>query len=271
MTNVIETFLDNGGAKPEWIKGLEAPAVIIGEKQRVESVAGYLPAPTRIKEAREFDDLRGYVAYINDFKTDTTAAFASRKRIETVFDYHGKEAPKWGSHKVTFNYRRSSRWDLWEKNNNKWMTQEVFADFLDSGLNEITKPAQSDVLDIVKNFRATVNAEAESSIGQGGTSFSYRQVTKGGSAKKTDVEVPEYFSVQVAPFEGLQNLNSLIADSNKQIPIYEFRAKCNWRLDDNKPEFKIQLLNFETAVDETLESVRVAIKELTGVTTYIGG
>jgi uncharacterized protein YfdQ (DUF2303 family) len=274
--NVIQTFLQNGGAKAQTVSvrpddKAEIPSVIIGAEQKLETLEHILSAPVRIKEKRLFDDLRGYVEYVNTYKGETTAIFASRERIQTVFDYHGKDKPAWGSHAIEFKYRRSTRWDLWEKANNKWFSQRDFADFLDSGLNEITRPAQGDILDIVKNFRATVNAEAESHIGQGGTHFEYRQTTKGGSAKKTDIEVPEYFAVQVAPFEGLAALNTLIEDAKKQIPVYEFRAKCNWRLDEYKPEFKIQLLNFEDAVDETLEAVRGALKELTGVTVYIGG
>jgi len=105
-----------------------------------------------IAERRKFDDLRGFVEYINAYKTDSTAAFASRERIQVVFDYHAKDAPRWGSHSIEFSYKRSSRWVLWEKNNNAWKGQEDFADFLDSGLEEIKEPSQSTVLDIVKNF-----------------------------------------------------------------------------------------------------------------------
>lgn len=269
--NVIETFLSNGGGDIRYLDGTQSPVAIIGANQQSISLEGYQPAPNQIGEVREFDDLRGFVAYVNDYKNDATVAFASRERLQVVFDYHKPDAPKWCKHTITFKYRRSGRWNLWERNNNQWMSQEDFADFLDSGLNEITRPVQSDILDIVKNFRATVNADVTSKIGQGGTSFTYRQDTKGGSSKTTEIEVPEYIAVQVAPFEGLQSLNGMIADDKKQIPIYEFRAKCNWKLRGEKPEFKIQLLGFEDAIDETLESVRVAIKELTGVTTYIGG
>lgn len=272
--NVIETFLQNGGSKVQNIAETAVPAIVIGASQKLESIEHLLDAPIRIKESRKFDDLRGFVEYVNTYKNDNTAAFASRERIQVVFDYHGKDTPEWGTHKIDFAYSRSNRWQLWERHNNQWKAQEDFADFLDSGLEEIIDPAQSSVLELVKNFRATVNAEAESQIGADGTHFSYRQTVKG-SAKKTDITIPEFLTVQVAPFNGLHVLNGLITDETKRIPTYNFKAKLSWKMkqsaDASKPDFKVQLLNFDKAIDETLESVRVAIKELTGVTTYIGG
>lgn len=271
--NIIETFLQNGGGKTHDLKTF-TPAIIIGAEQKIESIEHLGAAPVKIAEKRSFDDLRGFVEYINAYKTDTTAAFASRNRIQVIFDYHGKEAPHWCAHSVDFSYRRSSRWNLWEKANNVWKSQEDFADFLDSGLEEITTPAQTVVMDIVKNFRATINAEADSQIGSDGTHFSYRQTIKGG-AKKTDVTIPEFITIKVSPYDGLHVLNELLFDDAKRIPVYEFRAKLSWRMKQNadasKPDFKVQLLNFELAIDETLESVRQAIKTLTSVNTYIGG
>ncbi len=273
--NIIETFIQNGGVSLQKIEGVAKPAIVIGASQKVHELENLLPQPIRISEKRKFDDLRGFVEYVNQYKTETTAAFASRERIQVVFDYHGKENPKWCDHAIEFHYKRSQRWQLWEKNNNQWKSQEDFADFLDSGLDEIINPSQADVLDIVKNFRATVNAQAESNMGADGTVFSYRQEIKGGSAKLTAVSIPEFLSVQVAPFDGLNVLNSLIEDEAKKIPTYNFRAKMSWRMrqsaDASKPDFKVQLLSFDLAIDETLEAVRAALKELTGVTTYIGG
>jgi uncharacterized protein YfdQ (DUF2303 family) len=227
--NVIETFLQNGGSQFQTIPNTARPAIVIGEKQKIESVEPYLAAPVAIREKRKFDDLRGFVEYAKAYKTDSTVAFASRERIQVVFDYHGVGEPKWCDHAIEFAYKRSHRWQLWERHNNQWKGQEDFADFLDSGLEEIVEPTQSVVLDIVKNFRATVNAEVESEIRPDGTHFSYRQTVKGGP-KKTDVTVPEFLTVRVSPFDGLHVLNGLIADEAKRVPTYDFRAKLSWRM-----------------------------------------
>ncbi len=273
--NVIETFLQNGGAKIQALDGTAKPAIVIGSMQKVESIEHLLEAPVTIEEKRKFDDLRGFISYISSYKGDNTKAFANRERIQVVFDYHGTDnTPKWCRHSVEFFYKRSQRWQLWERSNNQWMTQESFADFLDSGLQEITNPSQSAVLDAVKDFRATLNAQADSEITADGTHFSYSQTIKGGT-KKTDITLPDFLTIQVSPYDGLHVLNDMIDEEANKIPTYSFRAKLSWRMkqsaDASKPDFKVQLLNFDMAIDETLESVRNALQELTGVTTYIGG
>jgi hypothetical protein len=53
--------------------------------------------------------------------------------------------------------------------------------------------------------------------------------------------------------------------------VFEALIKYKQSAEASKPDFKVQLLNFDLAIDETLEAVRLAIKELTGITTYIGG
>jgi fumarate hydratase class II len=82
------------------------------------------------------------------------------------------------------------------------------------------------------------------------------------------VTAPNKFAVQGAH-------DDLVQLSAKRVPTYDFRAKLSWRMkqsaEASKPDFKVQLLNFDLAIDETLEAVRLAIKELTGITTYIGG
>lgn len=269
--NVIETFLAQGGAGVQGFDMGER-AAIIGAGAQVVDLEKFQPSPIRIKVERKFDDLRGLVGYINDFKKPETVIFAGRERVEVVFDYHQPDSPQWGDHKISFAYQRSARWKIWEQNNNKWMTQKDFADFLDSGLNEVVESQHGGVLSVVKDFRATIKAEAEAEIASGGgTNFVYRQEIKGGS-RKTDVLVPDYIGVEVAPFEGFGSLNSLISDTKKQVPIYAFRGKICWRLDDeNKPQFKVQLLHFENAVEQTLESLRTALESLTGCKVYIGG
>lgn len=270
--NVIETFLANGGGETSYPDTKQQVAVI-GAGQSVVDLEKFRPTPDTIKVDRKFDDLRGFVGYINDFKSDETIIFAGRERIEVVFDYHSKDAPRWGNHKISFTYQRSARWKLWESKNNQWMKQRDFADFLDSGLNEVVEPQQGGILSVVKDFLATIKAEAIAEITEGGgTSFNYSEVTKGGSNKKTEVLVPESIGIQVAPFEGIGSLNSLIDDTGVQVPVFMFKGKICWRLDDeNRPEFKVQLLHFESAVEETLEALRVAMQHLTGCKVYIGG
>jgi len=233
----------------------------------------YLQNPSSIKEVRSFDDLRGFVEYSKEFKGDDSVIFASRSLIEIIFDYHKKDSPKWGRHRAQYQIRPSSRWGIWLRAHNVWMNQGNFAEFLDTGLNEITNPTQSEILELVKDFRATVSQEVDSREGDGGTSFTYSKVTKGGSSKNSEIKMPDSLIVRLQPFDNLEVINSQL-EENKKIPAYEFKVKINWRVagegDNQKIEFKVQILNIEQAVDKTLEILRSAIYDLTNVKTFIG-
>jgi uncharacterized protein YfdQ (DUF2303 family) len=249
------------------------PFAFLGKNQGTESLEKFLDKLLTIKENRKFDDLRGFIEYIKLFQSDKTIAFVNRQRVQIVFDYHKKDTASWCNHAIEYNYIRSNRWTLWEKANNKWLSQEEFADFLDTGLNEIAAPTQSEVLSLAKDFRATINAAVDSKIDAGGTSFNYSEEVKGGS--KTNIEIPEYIKIQVSPFDNLQILNDIIKSDDNKIPVYEFSAKLSWKIclqnGNKKPQFKLKLINFENAVDETLENLQNAIKDLTSLPTIIGG
>lgn len=271
--NVIETFLKH---KVEH-QALDTfkPTILTDSSKQVIDLEKYEERPKVIRHQRTFDDLRGFVDYVNDYKTDTTVCFAGNGKLEAFIDFHGKDDPRWLHHAVDYHIERSNRWKIWENAHNKWMNQKEFSDFLDTGLNEIVEPKQTDILNLVKNFRATVNFDVDYEDTNGGTNFTYRKQVKSGSTKKETIEVPEYIMVALQPFNNLNVLNPRIKDEAKRIPAYQLRAKINWRTevnhaDEQAVQFKVQILNFESAIDETLEAIRVAIKELTGVKTYIG-
>lgn len=279
--NILETFLENKFEEKILTKtdaGLEelsCPVMVKTPSLEIKSLEGLMNNPAGIKEERNFDDLRGFIDYVNDFKGENTAIFASRTGIEAIFDYHRKDSPKWGKHRAKYAIRASQRWAIWLRAHNVWVSQKEFAEFLDTGLNEIIAPTQAEILSLVQNFRATVSQEVESEETAAGTSFNYRKITKGGSTKTESVIIPEFLTIRLQPFDNLEVINSKIEDEKKKIPAYEFRAKINWRLagdpsDSQSIQFKIQILNVEQAIDKTLEIIRSAVSHLTDAKTYIG-
>ncbi len=279
--NILETFLENLSHGKFLVKGdkgcenFRGSVAVIDKSKEMIDLERFAENPSRIKKEIKFDDLRGFVAYVNDFKTEKTAIYASRSNLTAIFDHAQKDAPSWETHKISYAIQRSQRWKIWEEAHNRWMAQKDFADFLDTGLNEIVDPTQGAILEMVKNFRATVNFEINSEEAPGGTNFTFSKKTSGGNVKSQAIEIPEYLKIQLEPFENLTVINPQIKDSSKKIPAFELRAKINWRInlshqDEQSLQFKIQILNFEKAVDNTLESIRGAIAELTECKTYIG-
>tara|TARA_R110000851_G_scaffold322318_2_gene488271 strand:- start:340 stop:1194 length:855 start_codon:yes stop_codon:yes gene_type:complete len=279
--NILQTFVDNqfeSKILTNQESGLENLSNAIMEQSpdlEIVNLERYLKNPSSIKENRSFDDLRGFVEYVSDYKADTTVIFAGRESIEAIFDYHQKDSPKWSTHRASYAIRASARWAIWLRAHNVWMDQKQFAEFLDTGLNEIIDPEQADILHLVKNFRATVSQEVESEESEGGTSFNYRKITKAGNSKTESLTIPDSLTIKLQPFDNLDVINSKITDEKLKIPAYQFKAKINWRIegesaDSQSIQFKIQILNVEQAIDATLEIVRSAISHVTDVKTYIG-
>ncbi|MBX9866035.1 MAG: YfdQ family protein [Burkholderiales bacterium] len=274
--NILQTFLENVSTH-EVVGTDEAgmPTVILShDSRKLIDLEKFAVAPRRIVTNREFNDLRGFIDYVNDFKNESTVCFAGSKSIKVYFDYHDKENPRWCEHVAVFNIQLSNRWKIWQGANNQWMKQKAFADFCDTGLNEIIDPSQSEILTLVKNFRATVSHVFDSEATRGGgQNLSYRKTTTGGNTTNELIVLPDYITLALQPFENINVINPRLP-ADKQIPAYQLQAKIAWQAnfdgDDAKGLlFKVQILNVENVIDETLETIKNAVVELTKIKVYI--
>lgn len=274
--NILQTFAQNHNSHQVLLEDTTGqPTVILKNSEySVEDLERFAEHPDRIREVKQFQDLRGFIDYVNDFKNDETVCFAGRHEIKIIFNYHTKDKASWGSHVAIFKIEKSQRWRIWEEAHNKWMSQKRFADFLDSGLNEIIDPAQAEILTLVKNFRATTSYEFDSEASPcGGENLTFRKTTKGGSSKKADLYVPEYITLALQPFENLVVLNDRLPE-DKKIPAYSLQGKISWQANLAEEgvdgvSFKVQILNVENVINQTLEIIKNAVVELTNIKVYI--
>lgn len=267
--NILETYAEHAAPRDlqQIVSALHVPAVFAHHQMHIHSLEALLEKPLSIKADKVFDDLRGFVDYIGDFKSDNTVIFTGKDKITACFDYHGKDDPRWNRHTATYNLTRSERWKAWLAKNNAWMTQRDFCDFLEGGVNEVVVPTQAEILDLAKNFRATSKMEVVSDIRSGNT-LSFTGSTKGGAANK-DVEIPEYIEIAVAPYTGLESLNGRLDEADK-FGLFQIKTRLAFSLDDTAVRFKYVLVGIENTLDKQAEGLRQVIIKLTGVKTYIG-
>lgn len=271
--NILETFVEHQQMQILQTTDIQDPSLLLAHgSQQVIDLERYLPAPRRIRINNKFDDLRGIIDYTKDFATERTRAFISNEKITVIFDYHTKEDPAHCSHTAYFCLSESARWKLWSSINNQWIEQKKFADFLDSGLEEIADPNQATILDMVKNFRATNSYEFDSQTTEfGGSSLTYRKILKTGTTNTEQVQIPDRLKINLQPFENVNLINDRITDDNKKIPVYQFQALLKWIYDEDsgKVFFKLQIINIENAFDETLQKVLGAFQDLSQVKCYL--
>lgn len=281
--NILETFIDH---QNDIDVLLTAPnsnsplAILHNADKTVLDLESYLDAPLKTKQNIVFRDIRGFIDYVNNYKNDATAIFAGSNEIKAIFDYHQKDTPNWCNHQAVFKLDLSSRWKIWTDAHNKWMKQKHFADFLDSGLNEIvvseisgkTTPSQAEVLSIVKNFRTTQTFEYDASIDEGMQVIGFKKIIQGGSSKTEKLNLPEYVKIALQPFENIHVINNRLPDG-LQLPAYELTVKLSWMVETEGEKgilaFKIQILNVENVLNTTLEKIKNAVVDLTNVCTYI--
>ncbi len=277
--NILQTYINNTVSKLDIPVEDGRSLVLIPEDKQLINLEEYRSQPYQIKESVNFNDLRGFIDYVNEFKTTNTVCFAGDGEIKVIFDYHqmndGIATPHWGKHKAIFKMRPSNRWQLWVDIHNRWMKQKQFTEFLDSGLNEIIKPTQSEILSLASNFRATTTYELDTlATAGGGKNIGFRKITKGGDTLKSEIVLPDYITLALQPYENLSVINDRLEEFELEIPAYELQAKISWQADFGNEEnpvlaFKIQILNVENVVSKTLEAVKQAVVKLTDVKTFI--
>ena len=116
------------------------PFLIAPQDITLKTLEHFMPHPLRpeihiaLHTAR---DLHAYViaqtVRVAAPHSDNPVIFASRDKqlIKAYLDYHHADKPRWLNHTAEVQYRQSHQFKRWNENNNKHLTQEQFALFID--------------------------------------------------------------------------------------------------------------------------------------------
>jgi uncharacterized protein YfdQ (DUF2303 family) len=163
--------------------------------------------PERIKQSVTVLDTASFINYHGLFADPNSRVFADEAglKIVGVLDYHaaGEGSPRWGSHKVTLALRQSEEWKVWLGQNNRAMTQQQFAEYLEQNSIDVIKPSPANMMEIANDLQATTEVEFAAGNRQqdGQVRFKYVETTKTttGAGK---LDVPERFTISIPPFVG---------------------------------------------------------------------
>ena len=165
--------------------------------------------PERVKASVTVLDPESFINYYALFSDPNSRVFADEVdlRVLAVLDYHEASdsyAPRWGSHRLTLTLRHSAQWMTWIGQNNKQMTQQQFAEFLEQNSVDITDPAGGTLREIAEDLEATVDVEFASAQRQAGgkVNFKYTETTKTTVSGGKTVTVPDNLSLAVPVFVG---------------------------------------------------------------------
>lgn len=154
--------------------------------------------------------------------------------------------PGWGDHRLELQLQHTPAWTAWAGLDGKWLSQVQFAELLEERFQDVVSPDAATLTEVARTFKATKSAafESEHILSSGQVQFGYREEIKAEAGRKGNLEIPEKFTLGLAPFEGGKP--------------YSVLARLRFSIDDQK-------LRIRYVLDRPTEVVRAAFDEVVGV------
>jgi hypothetical protein len=148
--------------------------------------------------------------YINRFRNKDSVMFADigRDTIISVIDYHGAGqdevgptgilTPKHNLHRATLTLAKSKEWAVWTSQNEKLMSHEGFASFLEENALDVLYPHGGDLLELCRDLNVKAGTEFKSSIRMGDTvKFEFKKDSEIG-----ELQLPSEFTISIPVYFG---------------------------------------------------------------------
>lgn len=212
---------------------------------------GHGERPERVKGTVKVFDPASFVAYYRQFADDHSRVFAddAARTVTAVLDYHEgakADAARWGAHRVMLELRHSEEWKTWLAGNNKKMSQQEFAEFLEQNAMDISHPQPAAILDVARDLQGTTEVEFGAGVrtSNGQVRFKYTETVRA-TVGGEKVEVPESFTIAIPVFIGAN--------------ITLIQALLRFRLNQGKLTFFYTLVRPEQRVREAFADARTMI------------
>lgn len=156
------------------------------------------------------EDLVRYVQRHDDAEATTVWVDGEKRQVVAVLDDHGVDNPDvagmagWGEHRAVLALRHTDEWLHWVNGSGESMTQEEFAEHIEDGQVEVTKPVGADLLEIAMSMQGSTNAEWKSAtrLHDGSVHFLYNEDATATAGGAGELDIPQTFELLIAPFVG---------------------------------------------------------------------
>lgn len=220
-------------------------------------------ATVRLVETASFID---YVAAHQSASETHVFGIASEQGGEfyAVIDYHGRGADadaNWGEHVAKLVLSTTPEWQRWLGSNQKLMSQEAFAEFLEDNLTDIVRPDAASLIDLAQLLtgKKTAHFKSGRNLHNGAIALEYTETieTTGGRVN-ADMQLPSEFFIGLCPFVGAAGV--------------EIRARLRFRILDGGKLYFTYILDRPFKVIETAFNLaRGEIEEGLSLKVHLGG
>ncbi len=213
-------------------------------------------------------DVDSFLTYIqrqtaNELAATTAEALPSiyldpaRLRARAIFDDHTADGAGHRDHTAELALTYSAEWDAWATFDRKLVPAPEFADFIDEWRHTISDPPTADLLDLVRNFRATKKVTYGRDIVEksGDITLEWSEETTAGHRSGT-LEIPEGLMLIMAPFDGAA-------------PV-QLRARFRYKVDDGMARFGVILEQPVKLIREAFDAEVARIREAGAFDVMVG-
>lgn len=219
------------------------------------------PAPRRARGHAILTDPAGFVDYVNRLSDTHTTVWADERLggFTVVFNDHANAgAAGWRDHTASLELAQDPDWAAWIRCDGRLSDQVIFAEFIQAHTGEITSPDAATMLEIATSFKASRSARFEkgTSLQSGDVQLRWTEETTAKAGRSSQVEVPETFTVRLAPFIGVEAV--------------ELTARLRWRIRDGELGIGYQLHRPDIAVREAFDKIRAFVADNITPPVYLG-
>lgn len=222
-------------------------------------LSAWRQAPERKTGVYHPATVEAFIAYV-DYQqiADATTVWVhpTSGLVTAVLDDNGGEAG-YGQHRAVLQLHPTPEWVYWEAQDKQMVSQELFAEHIEGGLEEIVTPDAAEMLEIAQSFHAASSAAFRSStrLATGEQRLQYDEEVKATAGATGELTVPTTILLAVAPFVGEER--------------YKITARLRFRLNGGRLTLGYILDRPESVKRDALEGIasRIAAKF---THTYVG-
>lgn len=213
---------------------------------------GQLPRKTGRTTVR---DATSFLTYYAKHHDDASEVYSDVEALSVtaVLDAHSADEPGFGEHRLHLQLRRTKAWEEWLNLDNKLVSQDTFANFLEDHLPDLVEPDAATMLEIAQSIKASTKAEFQSSsrLQSGERKFAYVENTTASAGSKGEIQIPETFAIAVPPFEG--------ADAYRMTARFKYRIDrgqlaLGFKLEQPEERAKAAFADVLAAIDEGIDT-----------------
>lgn len=239
----------------------DRPLLAMPENSKLIDLEKYLPAPMRKRGTTVLRDMASFVLFVNAEKTLATRLYGNLidPSFQAVFDDNADGVkPGWRDYSATYKCPLSAEWKTWLGMSGKQITQEQFAQFMETNLPDIVNPPAAEMLEISRSLEAKkkVNFASGIRLSNGQNELTYSEEVTG-TAQKGKLNVPEIFTIGIPVLEGGT--------------AYSVEARLRYRIaDQGKLTMWFEVVRPHKIVEDAMKHVRDAIASETGLKVLNG-